>query len=305
MTLLPPLHIKTPLLHSQQLQNEFGQSVYLKLEALQPSASFKIRGIGRLCQTYMQQGKTEFVASSGGNAGIAVAYSGMKLKIPVTVFIPKTSHPIYIQAIKVYGAKVIVAGDVWDEAHEAATQYASQAHAAYIPPFDHPIIWAGHSTMINEIAASGIIPDAIVAAVGGGGLACGILAGMQRRGWHEIPLIAVETRGADAFFQSIQAKEMITLPTITSKATSLGAKHVTPRLLKWASMHPIKSVVVTDEEAEQGARLFAKDKRILVELSAGAALSLAYHHHPVIRHCKTIVVIVCGGVNTSFFHLDE
>ncbi|MDP3704277.1 MAG: pyridoxal-phosphate dependent enzyme [Legionellaceae bacterium] len=300
---MSPLHINTPVIYSQFLQNTIGKSVYFKLDALQPTASFKIRGIGRLCQHYASQGVKQFVASSGGNAGISVAYCGMILDIPTTVFIPSTSHQLFINEIKSYGADVVVAGDVWDEAHLAALQFAEEHHAAYIPPFDHPIIWGGHATMIKEIADTGLRPEAIVAAVGGGGLACGLLEGMRQQGWDDIPLIAVETLGADCFYQSIQANQLITLEKITSKATSLGAKHVTPRLMEWTRDHVVKPVVVTDAEAEAGARAFAKDKRILVELSAGAALSIAYSNHPIIQEFHSILMVVCGGINTSFFQL--
>lgn len=299
---MKPLHIQTPMIYSQYLHHKIGKSVYLKIDALQPSGSFKMRGIGRLCQKFAREGKKKFIAASGGNAGLAVAYSGWTLGIPTTIFVPTTSHQIFLDEIRSYGAQVIVAGNVLDEAQQVARDACKETpHSAYIPPFDHPVIWAGHATMIREIAKTGIQPDAIVAAVGGGGLACGLLQGMHRHGWQDVPLIAVETQGADAFFQSIQAASLVALPAITSRATSLGAKHITSRLWEWSKKHPIINVVVSDDEAEQGARLFAKDKRILVEISAGAALSVVYLNHEVIRPFKTIVVVVCGGVNTSFF----
>lgn len=298
-----PLHINTPLLYSEYLQHTTNHSVFFKMDALQPSASFKLRGIGRLCQHYVELGTTNFVASSGGNAGISVAYCGKMLNIPTTVFIPSTSHQLFIDEIKSYGATVIVAGDVWDEAHLAACQFAADHQAAYIPPFDHPLIWAGHSTLIDEVADVGLRPDAVIAAVGGGGLACGILEGMHRRGWNDVPFIAVETEGAHCFAETIAQGHMVTLSAITSKATSLGAKHVTPKLVEWLDRHEIRSVVVTDAMAEKGARAFAKDKRVLVELSAGAALSLVYQNHPILASYETILVEVCGGVNISFFHL--
>ena len=104
-----PLHVVTPLLYSQRLAIQTGKQVHLKIEALQPSASFKLRGIGRLCQCYAEDGFEQLVASSGGNAGISVAYCGKMLGMPTTVFIPSTSHQIFIDEIKTYGAQVIVA----------------------------------------------------------------------------------------------------------------------------------------------------------------------------------------------------
>lgn len=302
---MKPLHIETPLLHSQYLKNQFGLDVYLKMECVQPPGSFKLRGIGALCQEEQQNGAQSFVASSGGNAGIAVAYCGMKLGIPTTVFIPSSSHRLYIEAIESFGAQVIVAGQVWDEAHQAASIFAQEKKAAYIPPFEHPTIWKGHASIIDEVVKQSLSkPDAVIASVGGGGLACGLLEGMQRHKWQDVPFIAVGTHGADAFAHSLQAKQLVSLSAITSKATSLGVKQVTPKLMAWTKIHDIKSIVVSDDEALQGCFSFAKDQRMLVELSSGASLSVVYQNHPMLHSFKRILLIVCGGINTSFFNLN-
>lgn len=299
---IKPLHITTPLLHSTYLACDLpNKDIYYKLEALQPGGSFKIRGIGRLCQEYANAGISEFMASSGGNAGIAVAYAGMRLGIPTTIYIPTTSHPVYIEMIKHYKATVVVAGDVWDEAHAAATKACeSHGNAAYIPPFNHPTLWAGHATMVHEMVPTGVKPDVVIAAVGGGGLACGILQGLHEVGWADVPLVAVETKGADSFYQSVQAGKIVTLDKITSRATSLGAKRIADALWDWNTRHTIHSLVVSDDQAESACRRFAHEERILVELSAGAALSLVYEKHPILKEYKHIVVIVCGGINTTF-----
>lgn len=301
---MKPFHIKTPLIQSQQLKNALGKQIYFKLELAQPPGSFKLRGIGKLCQHEWEKGVRSFVASSGGNAGVAVAYCGMKLEVPTTVFIPGSSHPAYIDAINSYGAEVIVAGSVWDEAHQAAEAFAKEHGAAYIPPFDDPILWDGHATIIEEVVSQGLQPpDAVIVSVGGGGLACGVLKGMCQQGWDDVPLIAVETVGADAFFQSVKAGHRVTLPTITSKASSLGAKSVTQRLMQWTKEHVIKNIVVSDTDAEQGSRDFAKDQRMLVELSSGASMSVVYKNHPIIHELESILVIACGGINISHYNL--
>ena len=298
---MQPLHIQTPLIQSQHLKNTLGKTMYFKLESLQPSGSFKLRGIGRLCQRH--QGAQSIVASSGGNAGVAVAYSGMKLSKPTTIFIPSSSHPIYIEAIKSFGAKVIISGVTSGDAQLAAEEFARTHQAAYIHPFDHPEIWKGHSTIIDEVVSQHVRPDAVIVSVGGGGLACGVLEGMHRHGWHDVPFLAVETIGADVFSQSVHANRPVKLSAITSKATSLGATYVTPKLLEWPKKHAIKNIIVSDEQAEIGSRSFAKDQRLLVELASGASLSLVYGDHPTIRDYGSILVIVCGGINTSHFNI--
>ncbi|OGV50195.1 MAG: serine dehydratase [Legionellales bacterium RIFCSPHIGHO2_12_FULL_42_9] len=300
---MKPLHIQTPLLQSRSLQNKLGKQVYFKLEALQPSGSFKLRGIGRLCQKVCADGTKSLAASSGGNAGVAVAYCGMKLNKPTTIFIPDSSHQIYINAIRSYGADVIISGKTAGDAQIAAIEFAKTQQSAYIHPFDHPEIWQGHSTMIDEIVSQQIRPDVVIVSVGGGGLACGVLEGMHRHGWHNVPFIAVETVGADVFSQSIQVNHPVTLSSITSKATSLGSTYVTPKLMEWATKHPIKNIVVSDDQAELGSRLFASDQRLLVELASGASLSLVYDDNPVIHDYHSILVIICGGINTCHFNI--
>ncbi|RUR07231.1 pyridoxal-phosphate dependent enzyme [Legionella sp. km772] len=300
------LHIQTPLIVSQNLKNKFNKSIYFKMECLQPSGSFKLRGIGALCQEEAAKGVDCFVASSGGNAGIAVAYCGMKMNIPTTVFIPNSSHPLYIEAIQSYGARVVIAGSVWDDAHQAALEFVKNNKAAYIPPFDHPTLWKGHSTLVDEVVQQGLVkPDAVVLSVGGGGLACGILEGMHRHNWKDIPLIAVETLGADAFAHSVKAGSLIRLEKISSKATTLGAKQVTAQLMDWAKKHPIVNSVVSDKEAELACFAFAREQRVLVELSSGAALTAAYNNHPALQQASSVLVIVCGGINISHFPIPN
>lgn len=297
------LHVSTPLLESQTLKNQLNKHIYFKLEALQPAGSFKLRGIGRLCQKYIADGYKNLVASSGGNAGVAVAYCGMKLQRPTTIFIPKTSHQLYIDKIQSLGATVIIAGETAGDAQTAAEAFAKTYQSAYIHPYDHPEIWTGHSTIIDEVVNEWIKPEAVIVSVGGGGLACGILEGMHRHGWTDVPLIAVETNGADVFARSIQANNPVHLNKITSRAKSLGATYVAPRLLEWTTQHPIKNVVISDGEAEFGAHAFAKDQRLLVELASGASLSLVFNQHPIISQYQSIFVIVCGGINISHFAL--
>lgn len=258
-----------------------------------------------MCQYYAAHGKSHFVCSSGGNAGIAVAYCGHRLNIPTTVFLPSTSHQIFIDAIERYGAVVEVAGDVWDEADEVALAFSKKKGAAYIPPFDHPLIWNGHATMINEVAQEGLKPDAVVTVVGGGGLACGILEGMRQEGWDDVPLVTVETEGAASFAKSVEANALITLDEITTQATSLGTKRVAERLFQWHGEHTIVPLVISDRSAARASRKFADEHRLMIGLSSGAALSIFYENHPALSDFNCILVIVCGGIRTSIELIQE
>lgn len=299
MTLKTALHHWTPTLESMPLKMKTGKKIWLKMDCYQPVGSFKIRGMGRMCQYWLTHGKTHFVSSSGGNAGLAVAYAGRKLGVKVTVFIPSSSNPIYIDAIREQGATVRVEGTVWDEAHAAALKYAEEINGGYIPPFDHPLIWEGNSSLIDEVVESGIKPEAVIVSVGGGGLACGVLEGMHRHGWQDVPLVTVETEGAASFAASVKANELITLPKIDTIATSLGAKRIAQRFFDWRHDHVIQPLTTTDQSAILACQAFANDHRVLVEPSSGAALSVVYDKRLELANYQSILVVVCGGIGIS------
>lgn len=269
------------------------------MECYQPVGSFKIRGIGRLCQYWVSQGKTHLVASSGGNAGVTVAYIGRKLGIKSTIFLPSTSHQIFVDAIKAQGAEVIIKGEVWDETHEAALAFCHTHDGAYIHPFDDPLIWAGHSTLVDELVDDNLKPDAIVTAVGGGGLACGILEGFHHYGWHKVPLFGVQSEGAPSFKAALEAGKPVKLKKINTIASTLGTKHVCDRLLEWTRKHPIQCLTVSDHQAIKACEAFLDDHRIFVEPACGVALAAVYNQLPALQSYQSILVIVCGGVGIS------
>lgn len=299
-----PLHIATPLLESSAFVRRAGQSVWLKMEALQPTGSFKLRGIGHACAEYQRRGAKRFISSSGGNAGIAAAYAGRKLGVPVLVVVPETASARARALIAREGAQIVVHGATFHDAHAHALSLAGIGDA-FIHPYDDALVWDGHASVIDEIADAGVKPDAVVLSVGGGGLLCGVIAGLRRHGWGEVPVIAVETAGADAFAQSLLAGRQVELSAMTSIATSLGARSVTPQALTLAREHPVRSYVVSDNDAVQGAMRLMDDHRVVVEPACGAALAIACQTTTLLREFDNIVVIVCGGATATVAQLEQ
>ncbi|WP_420995759.1 serine/threonine dehydratase family protein [Cupriavidus sp. 30B13] len=297
-----PLHIETPLLASFPLSQAAGRSVWLKLEALQPSGSFKLRGIGAACEEYARRGKRRFVSSSGGNAGIAVAYAGRCLSIPVTVVVPESTTERAKDLIRQQGAEVIVHGASWNEANALALSMIGAAEA-FLHPFDDPLLWSGHATLVDEIARTAFRPDAVVLSVGGGGLMSGVVEGLRRNQWGDVPVIAAETRGAASLAQSMHAGRRITLEAITSIATSLGAKQVCEQAYALTQRHPVRSAVVSDRAALAACERFLDDHRILVEPACGASLTLAYERAAELEGFDNVLVVVCGGVTATIDNL--
>uniref|UniRef100_A0A8C2TV23 L-serine deaminase n=1 Tax=Coturnix japonica TaxID=93934 RepID=A0A8C2TV23_COTJA len=240
----------------------------------------------------------------GGNAGMATAYAARKLGLPATVVVPSSTSPSTVSRLKELGATVEVYGKVWDEANQRALELVQNEDWASIHPFDDPLLWQGHASLVLELKDTlDTKPDAIVLAVGGGGLLAGVVAGLQQVGWLDVPIIAAETWGAHSFHAALKAGHLITLPDITSVAKCLGAKTVSARALQCAQEIQVISEVVEDAEAVHAVERFLDDERMLVQPACGAALALFYSKRlqqlqregrlrtPLGR----VVVVVCGG----------
>jgi L-serine/L-threonine ammonia-lyase len=302
-------YIETPLFTSLVTAAQYGgMDVKYKMENCQPSGSFKSRGIGNMIQSLIDNSKiNRLICSSGGNAGMAVATTGEKVGLPVDIYVPITTLPMMIAKLKQKKANVFVFGENWNEADTfARAALSANPLAGYIPPYDDPLIWEGHSSIVDELKASlGDFgrPHAIVLSVGGGGLLAGIQKGLDRVGWNDVRVIAVETEGAASFAAAKTAGEIVKLDRISTIASSLGALSVTSAVLDKNSnaVSLTESLIVSDAEAVDACLRFADEQRSLVEPACGAALAAVYS----IRHRETllagkegiyrVVVIVCGG----------
>jgi L-serine/L-threonine ammonia-lyase len=296
------LHIHTPLVQSSALSSKANKPVWLKLEALQPSGSFKIRGVGFACEKHAAAGAKRFVSSSGGNAGLAVAYAGQQLKVPVVVVVPSTTSARAIELLQQCAAEVIVHGASWQEANELAQRMLT-AQDTFIHPFDDALLWQGHASMIDEVVATGIKPGAVVLSVGGGGLFSGVVEGLRRNNWHDVPVVAVETVGAASFNLAHRQGERLELESITSVATTLGAKQICQQAFELSLTHPVDSEVVSDADAIAASVAFLDDHRVLVEPACGAALAPVYANAKCLQSYASLLVIVCGGSTTTLKQL--
>ncbi|XP_069684127.1 serine dehydratase-like [Periplaneta americana] len=311
-----PLHIITPLLRSEALTQLLpgSKDVYLKMENCQIAGSFKIRGFGRLAQKLKEEGCEHLVAATSGNTGAAVAYASKLLGIPCTVYLPETSPDLCAQKLRLCGAEVKVVGTYFNQTQEHAIEHGKKPGAAYVNP-SHPEIWAGHSTVVDEMVSQlPSKPSVIVVAVGDGGLLIGVLQGLKRAGWQDVPLLAMETYGTDCFNLSVKANKIVALEEITSIAKCLGSRTVDPHLLEIMPQYNILSEVVSDAQAVESCIRFADDEHAVVEPGCGAALAALYsgilerlHKEGKIPHLNSgpAVIIVCGGRSVSLQLLQE
>ncbi len=299
-----PLNIHTPLLESLPLSELNNTSVLMKMEALQPPGSFKIRGVGHACEQHAGKGAKRFISSSGGNAGLAVAYAGRKLGIPVMVFVPETTTERAKDLLRLEGAEVIVHGSSWIDANNLAVSKLTPQDA-FLHPFDDPLLWEGHASMIDEVVADGARPDAVVLSVGGGGLMCGVHEGLRRNGLDDVPIYAAETQGMASFNAAQKAGKPVELSAVTGVATSLGARQVCQRAFEVSQERTVKSVLVSDEEAVDACLAFLDDHRMLVEPACGAALALLYGKKFDASKYDNVLAIICGGSTTTASSLQN
>ncbi|KAG9206245.1 hypothetical protein G6514_004969 [Epicoccum nigrum] len=314
--------VETPLRESYALSEAAGCRIFLKLENLQPSGSFKSRGIGNYILRRLSElppGSTPHIfASSGGNAGLAAVHSARALGLDCTVVVPTATSPLMVSKLRAAGAyDVISHGAAWRDADAYLREHVMpyyEGTTIYTPPFDHPDIWTGNSTVMHEIASqmpAAAPPDVLICSVGGGGLINGICQALDSLDMGTPTVLAVETAGADSLAASLAADRLVTLPRITSQATSLGCARVTDATYKYACRDNVRSVVLPDSVAAMGCWRLADDERIMVELACGVNVALCYDGRlekalgrPVRRDDK-VVIVLCGGSGVTTGMLCE
>ncbi|KAJ6063880.1 tryptophan synthase beta subunit-like PLP-dependent enzyme [Penicillium canescens] len=303
--------IETPLIESATLSKAAGCRIFLKLESLQPSGSFKSRGIGNLILTSLSDssnnGRTlHFFSSSAGNAGLAAVIAARDLGCSCTVVVPLSAKPMMIKKILAAGASdVIRHGASWFEADAYLRENFIENEDSkldpltkniYIPPFDHHDIWRGAGTLIDEIIKQlpqrhysktdsycSFPADAIVCSVGGGGLLNEAFARLStdnafQESGEKVRIVAVETAGADSLAHSLRKGSLQPLPAITSQAITLGALCVAQQTLKNVQCPPpcieVTSIVGTDADAAMGVVRLCDELRLEVELACGISVQV-------------------------------
>jgi len=199
-----------------------------------------------------------------------------------------------------FGATVQKIGNTLEDAEKAAAKIAETQNAGHITPFDHPSLWTGYTTMVDEIVKQmDEKPGAIITAVCGGGLLTGLCEGLHKKKWKDVPIFAVETEGCPSFSEAVKAGKPVTIESVNTLSASLGVRRVSAEAVEWSKKHDIRPVVVTEGSAVAAARRFLDDHYALVEPATGAPLSLIYDKFEGLKEFDSVLIIVCGGVNVS------
>jgi threonine dehydratase len=290
---------------SKWLSETVGAQIYIKLEVLLPGNSFKLRGATHTLLAYKQTHSSlpsRVITASGGNHGLAVAIAAQRMGIPCRIVLPETS-PIHRRTvITSFGAEVYLAGAAFDDANAVALEMAKEEGTLYIHPFDNDHVLEGQGTIALEIMEQ--VPDAevIIGSLGGGGLLAGVSACLQAAGKSDVKIYSVETEGADYFYQSRAAGQLVTLPSITSIAKTLGAKTSTAKVYGILQSNIVEAFQVSDKEAVEAICAFLNYEKILLEPATSCVVAALLKNKHLFQG-KKVVLIICGG-NTTLEELQ-
>lgn len=283
------------VLSAPSIDERLGRDLWLKLECTQVTGSFKARGaLNRVLSLPTEQARRGIITASGGNHGLAVAFAGRTVGAPTTVYLPRLTSAEKAKRIERWGARVVRSGEVWDDAHAAALEHASREGLTYVHPFADPEVVAGQGTIALELfeRAPGI--DALIVAIGGGGLISGV-AGAARLLRPDVRVIGVEPVGAPTLYESVRAGRVIELPSIETKAGSLAPRKSDPYTFEIIRAAVDEIVLVTDEEMRDAARFLLANASVGVELSGAAAMAALLTGKADIGRAKAPCALVCGA----------
>ncbi|MDB5871108.1 MAG: Threonine dehydratase [Ramlibacter sp.] len=267
-----------------------GVQLVFKLEFLQHAGSFKSRGAftQMLTRAIPANG---VVAASGGNHGAATAYAAMKTGHPATIFVPSVASPAKIEQIRGYGADLRIVGDRYADALAASVEWAAQSGAAPVHAFDQVETLLGQATVAMEFEEQAPALDAVLVAVGGGGLIGGMAAWYAGR----TPLVAVEPRAAPTLSMALQAGEPVDAPAGGLAADSLAPKRVGQLMFPLAQQFVAQAVLVDDEAIAAAQHALWKTLRIVAEPGGAAALAALLQGAWRAKPGQRIGVLLCGA----------
>ncbi|CAH8459266.1 unnamed protein product [Schistosoma rodhaini] len=320
------LSVKSPLIPSPVLSSLLTQrgcqmNIWLKLENIQPTGSFKIRGVENVVRKWAAAGVSHIVCPTTGNAGVAASFAAHTYRINCTLVVPEAFEQTVRRrlSLEAQEAKIVIGGTSFLEAHHRAEQLVNDLQSGHndptvrlLHPYDQPELWEGYETIVDEITPEIGQPDAIVVAVGGGGLLAGVIQGLWNKGWSSTHIVTVETEGADCLNRSLKSGQLAVIPRSSTIATSLSAPVLAQRAWSLAQCHSISAVTCTDGEAVDGVKRFLDDHGMLVDPACGAALSTVYSGYLSrlqlegrLPRPSNILIVIGGGRNVSFRQLID
>lgn len=284
----------TTLLHSKSFSVMSDANIFLKLENMQTTGAFKVRGAyNKLACLTKEEASRGVVAASAGNHAQGVAFSASKLGMKSTIFMPIFTPPLKVLATKGYGAEVILAGESFDDAFAASQEYCKEHNATYIHPFNDPLIIAGQGTIGLEIHDQLPDVDVVIVPIGGGGLISGVALAIKEMN-PNIRVIGVQAEGAASMYTSRNEHHIVALPTVNTIADGIAVKRPGDLTFDLVQQYVDEIVTVSDTEIAHTAYLLLQRAKILAEPSGVTSMAAALFKKTDIKG-KNVVPLISGG----------
>jgi threonine dehydratase len=282
---------------------DFGRapfSLTLKLELLQHSGSFKVRGV--FANLLLRPLPTVGVAAaSGGNHGVAVAYAAMRLGVKAKIFVPTIASPAKVQRIRAYGADLAIVGDLYADALAASEAWVAETGALAVHAFDQVETLLGQGTLGMELAGQAPALDTVLVAVGGGGLIGGVA------GWYagHTRVVGVEPELAPTLTEALKAGRPVDAPAGGIAADSLAPRRVGELMFPIARAHIAQVALVSDAAIRRAQDALWQTARIAAEPGGAAALAALLSGVYVPAPGERVGVVVCGGNSSAVDFSDR
>ncbi|HEX3156670.1 MAG TPA: threonine/serine dehydratase [Candidatus Angelobacter sp.] len=281
---------RTPVMALEERAFGIDARIFLKLECLQHTGSFKPRGAFN-CILSSKIEEAGVIAASGGNHGAAVAYAAHKLGHHAEIFVPEITPKNKVDRLRQYGAAITITGNNYSEALAASQQRALETDAVAVHAYDDSRVLAGQGTLGMEFEEQVRGLDSVLVAVGGGGLIGGVA------GWYQdrLRVIGVEPERAPTLHKALAANQVVDVDVGGVAADSLGARRVGELMFPIAQKFVHQSLLVSDEQILKAQRILWQQLRLVAEPGGATAfaalLSRVYKPHPGER----VGVVMCGS----------
>jgi threonine dehydratase len=284
----------SPCPHSLMLSALTGQQVYLKLESLQMTGSFKERGaLNRIATLTPEQAARGVVAASAGNHAQGVAYHATKRGIRAMIVMPLTTPLVKVTATRDFGAEVLLHGASYDEAYTEAMRLCAEQELTFIHPFDDPDVMAGQGTIGLELLEQVPRLEAVVVPIGGGGLISGIACAIKESR-PEIRMVGVQTMRLPSMAAAVEAHHPVTLEPATTIADGIAVRRAGDLTLPLVERYVDEIVMVDEDEIASAILMLLEREKTLAEGAGAAALAALLQHRTSLQGAHT-AVLVCGG----------
>jgi threonine dehydratase len=291
----------TPLVQSQFLTTFCGCPLFLKLENLQITSSFKPRGVfNKLLHLSEEEQNRGIITASAGNHGQAVAYAAEKLGFYARVVVPIHTPKVKIDGIKKYGADLVLFGENYDEAERKAKKLAREDGCAYISPYNDELIIAGHGTIGLEILESLPDVDVVMVPLGGGGLLSGISVTVKSIR-PEVQVIGVQSKSSPVMYESLKAGKIVAVKKAGNSVAEGLSGNVGPITFGIVQKYVERVLLVEEESLRQAVyMLWVNDKQV-VEGSGAAAVAPVIENKPLFKGKRVVSVVTGGNIDNDLF----